>query len=156
MKYVMLLYTGYDCELAERLEDYFEGRLRNIADLGSITGVLAEKQKLSWALRSSDCVVLFATSQASSLIKDKKQETEDGFLTFDGKVIHDAFTGNKELVDKLIIVHPTERRESDWIPDGFDEKRIFQLKGEKIQAGPMLYQLEYSIRRTLGQPSIDM
>ena len=100
--------------------------------------------------------MLFGTSQASSLIKDQKQETEDGFITFDGKVILDAFTGNKELVDKLIIVYPAERRENDWIPDGFDEKRIFNLKCEKIQAGPLLYQLEYSIRRTLGQPSIDM
>ena len=156
MKYVMFLNTGHDCDAAERLEDYLQGRLRNIADLRSIAGILAQKRNLSCALRSSDCVVLFGTSQASSLIKDQKQETEDGFITFDGKVILDAFTGNKELVDKLIIVYPTERRENDWIPDGFDEKRIFHLKGEKIQAGPLLYQLEYSIRRTLGQPSIDM
>ena len=152
----MFLYTGHDCDVAERLEDYLQGRLRNIANMRSVAGILAQKRNLSWAIRSSDCIVLFGTSQASSLIKDKKQETEEGFITFDGKVIHDAFTGNKELVDKLIIVYPAERGENDWIPDGFDEKRIFHLKGEKFQASPLLYQLEYSIRRTLGQPSEDM
>ena len=41
-----------------------------------------------------------------------------------------------------------ERAIDDWIPDGLDEKRIFNLQGEKIVASP-LYQLEYSIRKIL-------
>ena len=43
-------------------------------------------------------------SHASSLIQNKRQESEDDFITFDGKVIHDEFTGNKELLDRLVIV----------------------------------------------------
>lgn len=84
MKYVMFLCTGHGCDVAERLKDYLQGKLRNIANMRSIAGILAQKRNLSREIRSSDCIVLFGTSQASSLIKDKKQETEDGFVTFDG------------------------------------------------------------------------
>ena len=87
---------------------------------------------------------------ASSLIQNKRQETEDDFITFDGKEIHDAFTGNKELRDKLVIVFFTERNKNDWIPTDLDERRIFYLPGEKIQRGnPSLYHLEDCIKGIL-------
>ena len=50
-------------------------------------------------------------------------------------VIHKAFTDNKELIDRLIIVFFAERTKNDWIPAGFDERRIFQLDGGKIRGG---------------------
>ncbi|CAH3129354.1 unnamed protein product [Pocillopora meandrina] len=97
-----------------------------------------------------DCIVLVGSRHTSTLIKEKKQEGDEDFLTFDGKVIHEEFTGNREFIDKLIIVYlTTERANDDWIPDGLDEKRIFNMQGEKIVESPLLYQLEYSIRKIL-------
>ena len=93
---------------------------------------------------------LVGSRHASYLIKARQQEADDDFLTFDGKVIHEEFTGNKEFIEKLIIVYlTTERSNDDWIPDGLDEKRIFNLQSEKIVESPLLYQLEYSIRKIL-------
>ena len=34
------------------------------------------------------------------------------------------------------------------------KKRVFNLQGGKIKEGPLLYQLEYSIRRVLLGPDI--
>ena len=151
MKYVMFLYTESDKIKARKRKDYLQGRLRNLADLRAITEISAEEDDFRSELRcQGDCIVLVGSRHASSLINNKQQEAEDDFLTFDGKVIYEEFTGNKTFVDKLIIVYLTmERAIDDWIPDGLDEKRIFNLQGEKIVASPFLYQLEYSIRKIL-------
>ena len=151
MKYVMFLYTESDKIKARKLRDYLQGRLRNIADLRSIGEISAEKRDFRNELRcNGDCVVLVGSRRAFSLIKGKQQEADDDFLTFDGKVIHEEFSGNREFIDKLIIVYlTTERANVDWIPDGLDDKRIFNLQGEKIVESPLLYQLEYSIRKIL-------
>ena len=70
-------------------------------------------------------------------------------------MIHEELTENQELVrDRLIIVFLKERTNNDWIPDGFNEKRVFNLQGGKIKEGPLLYQLEYCIRRVLLGPDI--
>ena len=133
MKYVMFLYTESDKIKARKLRDYLQGRLRNITDLRSIGEISAEKRDFRNELRcNGDCVVLVGSRHAFSLIKGKQQEADDDFLTFDGKVIHEEFSGNREFIDKLIIVYlATERANDDWIPDGLDEKRIFNLQGEK-------------------------
>ena len=152
MKYnVLFLYTGSDSDEAERLKDYLQGKLRNKAVLRNITNILVKGQDFRKELRGSGCVVLVGSRQASSLIQNEQQETKGDYITFDGKVIHDEFTGNKELVDKLIIVFFTERNENDWIPTGFDEGRMFNLQGEKIRRGnPILDHLEYFVKVTLG------
>ena len=151
MKYVMFLHTEGEKTKARKLRDYLQGRLRNIADLRTIAQISAEEQDFRCDLRyHGDCFVLVGSRHASSLIKGKQQEADDDFLTFDGKVIHEEFSGNREFIDKLIIVYlTTERANDDWIPDGLDEKRIFNLQGEKIVESPLLYQLEYSIRKIL-------
>ena len=117
----------------------------------SIGEISAEEGEFRSELRCrGDSIVLVGSRHASSLIKGKQQEVDDDFLTFDGKVIHEEFTGNKEFIDKLIIVYlTTERATDDWIPDGLDERKIFNLQGEKIGESPLLYQLEYSIRKIL-------
>ena len=151
MKYVMFLYTDRESNKAEKLKDYLQGRLRNMADLRSIGEISAEEGDFRSELRSrGDCIVLVGSRHASYLIKGRQQEADDDFLTFDGKVIHEEFTGNKEFIEKLIIVYlTTERSNDDWIPDGLDEKRIFNLQSEKIVESPLLCQLEYSIRKIL-------
>ena len=151
MKYVMLLYTDRESNKAEKLKDYLQGRLRNMADLRSIGEISAEEGDFRSELRSrGDCIVLVGSRHASYLMKGRQQEADDDFLTFDGKVIHEEFTGNKEFIEKLIIVYlTTERSNDDWIPDGLDEKRIFNLQSEKIVESPLLCQLEYSIRKML-------
>ena len=122
----------------------------------SVTDILAEDQDFIWELRNSDCVVLIGSRQASSLIQNKQQENEDEYVIFDGKALHEEFTENRALVkDKLIIVYLANRTKNDWIPDNFDEKRVFDLQGENIEEGPLLYQLEYSIRRILGETILD-
>ena len=159
MKCVLYLCTGRDSDSdeAEQLQDCLQGKLRDIADVRSIANILALRKDFMKVLHSSDCVVLVGSRQASSLIQNKQQEAEGDFITFDGKAIHDEFTENKELVDKLIIVFPlTERTKNDWIPTGLNEKRIFNLKGEKIWRGnPALTHLEYTIRRVLGETVLD-
>ena len=147
----MLLYTDRESNKAEKLKDYLQGRLRNMADLRSIGEISAEEGDFRSELRSrGDCIVLVGSRHASYLIKGRQQEADDDFLTFDGKVIHEEFTGNKEFIEKLIIVYlTTERSNDDWIPDGLDEKRIFNLQSEKIVESPLLCQLEYSIRKIL-------
>ena len=150
MQYVLFLYAESDSDDAEGLKDYLQGKLRNVAELRNINDTIAEEQDFIWELRRSHCVVLVGSRQASSLIQNKRQETEDDFITFDGKVIHDEFTGNKELVDRLIIVFFTEKNKNDWIPTGFDERKIFYLKDEKIRRrNPILDQLEFFIKSIL-------
>ena len=151
MKCVLFLYTESDSTKAEQLKDYLQGKLRKLADLRNITDILAEEQDFRKELRRCECVVLIGSRQASSHIQNKRQETEDDFITFDGKVIHDEFTANKELVDRLVIVFFTERTKNDWIPTGFDERSgIFDLQDEEIQIGnPALDHLEDYIKGIL-------
>lgn len=157
MKSVVFLYTGGDSTKAEKLRDYLHVRLRKLVNsMRSVTDILAEDQNFIWELRNSDCVVLIGSRQASSLIQNKQQENEDEYVIFDGKALHEEFTENRALVkDKLIIVYLANRTKNDWIPDNFDEKRVFDLQGENIEEGPLLYQLEYSIRRILGETILD-
>ena len=150
MKRVLFLYTGSDSTKVTQLEDYLRGSFRNMAEFRNIVDVLLEKLKLRDELPSSDCVVLIASPQASSLIHNKRTEIEDGFTTFDGKLFHKEFTENKDLLKRLIIVFFTERSEKDWIPADFDERRIFHLKGEKIREGnPVLDHIQYCIKEIL-------
>ena len=150
MKFTLFLYTESDSTKAEQLQDYLEGKLRLIADLRNMEDIVAEKQKLTYELSRSDCVVLIGSRKASSLIHNKSTEIEDGFVTFDGKLLHKEFTENKDLRKRLVIVFFTERTKNDWIPPDFDEKRIFQLEGGKIGEGnPVIYQIEYCIKEIL-------
>jgi len=150
MKFALFLYTGSDSTKAEQLKDYLQGRLRSVADLRSITDILAEDQKLKDELPRSDCVLLIGSREASSLIHTKRTEIEDGFETFDGKLFHKAFTENKDLLKRLIIVFFTERTKNDWIPADFDERRVFHLEGGKIHGGnPVLDQLQDCIKEIL-------
>ena len=156
MKRFLFLCTESDINEAGQLQDYLQGKLRNFADLRNIADIIADEQDFGSTLRRSECVVLVGSRQASSFIQNKQQETEEDYITFDGKVIHDEFAQSKELVDRLIIVFLEEKTNSDWIPTGFDEKMIFNLKGGKIFRGnPSLTHLEYTIRRVLGQTALD-
>ena len=149
MKFALFLYTASDSTKAEQLKDYLQGKLRRMADLRSIMDVLVEDQKLKNVLPRSDCVVLFASRQASSLIHNKRTEIEDDLETFDGKLFHKEFTENKDLLERLIIVF-TEKTKNEWIPADFDERRIFHLGGEKIREGnPILDHLLYHIKQIL-------
>ena len=63
---------------------------------------------------------------ASCFVTHSKQtpRNQDDFITFDGKEIHDAFTGNKELRDKLVIVFFT-----DWETRMIGSQPVW-MKGE--------------------------
>ena len=148
MKCGLFLYAESDSTKAEQLKDHLQGKLQWMADLKNVRDILAEDQKLKVELLRSDCVVLIGSPQASSLIHDKRTEIEDGFETFDGKLIHKEFTENKDLLKRLIIVFFTKRTKNDWIPADFDERRIFDLEGEKIREGnPILDHLLYRMKQ---------
>ena len=152
MKNTLFLYTESDSTKAERLMDYFQGRLRKIADMRNITNILVRKQDFRTILRCSECVVLIGSSQALSFIQNKQQEKDEDDILFDGKVMHEEFTENKELVkNRLLIVHFTERGEDDWIPKGFNENRIFHVEDGKAptKGTPTLIHLEYRMKKIL-------
>ena len=150
MKRVLFLYTESDSSRAVQLRDYLQGSLGTMADFRNIVDVLAEEQKLKDELYRSKCVVLIGSRQASSLIHNKRAEIEDGYETFDGKLIHKEFTENKDLLKRLIIVFFTDRTKNDWVPADFDEGRIFNLEREKIRKGnPFLDYLLHIIRGIL-------
>ena len=131
---------------------YFQGRLGRIAEVRGIKNTLVRKQDFRYELRSSQCVVLVGTRQAPSLIQNKQQEKDDDYITFDGKVMHEEFTENKELVEnRLVIVHFAEGTKDDWIPTGFDEKRIFHVEDGKAppKGTPTLTHLEYRMKKIL-------
>ena len=131
---------------------YFQGRLGRIAEVRGIKNTLVRKQDFRYELRSSQCVVLVRTRQAPSLIQNKQQEKDDDYITFDGKVMHEEFTENKELVEnRLVIVHFAERTKDDWIPTSFDEKRIFHVEDGKAppKGTPTLTHLEYRMKKIL-------
>lgn len=139
------------------LKDYLRSKLRTLANLRSIGDIVVEHQDFKTIFHRSDCVMLIGSHQTSSIIQNKQQETVGEYITFDGKFIHEQLTENKELIrNKVVMVFLTERTESDWIPNGLDEKRIFDLHKEKIHRGnPALDHLEYTIRRVLGQTMLD-
>ena len=152
MKCTLFLYTESDNTKGWRLMSYFQGRLGRIAEVRGIKNILVRKQDFRYELRSSQCVVLVGTRQASSLIQNKLQEKDDDYITFDGKVMHEEFTENRELVEnRLVIVHFAERTEDDWIPTGFDEKRIFHVEDGKAppKGTPTLTHLEYRMKKIL-------
>ena len=150
MKRALFLNTESDSAKAEELKDHLQGKLHWVVDVRNILDVLGEEQKLKDELPRSDCVVLIGSPQASSLIHNKRTEMEDGFETFDGKLLHKEFTENKDLLKRLIIVFFTERTKNDWIPADFEERRIFHLKGEKIREGnPILDHLLYHMKQML-------
>jgi len=150
MKRALLLNTGSDSTKAEQLKHILQGKFGTIARVRNIIDILAEEQKLKGELPRSDCVVLIGSRQASYLIHNKCTEIEDGFETFDGKLIQKEFTENKDLQKRLIIVFFEERTKNDWIPADFDERRIFQLEGGKIRRGnPDLDHLNYRIKEIL-------
>ena len=140
MKCTLFLYTESDNTKGRRLMSYFQGRLGRIAEVRGIKNILVRKQDFRYELRSSQCVVLVGTRQTSSLIQNKQQEKDDDYITFDGKVMHEEFTENKELVEnRLVIVHFAESTKDDRIPTGFDEKRIFHGRWQSsAQRNPYL------------------
>ena len=79
MKCVLFLYSGSDSTKAEQLKDYLQSKLRKVADLRNINDILAEEQDFKKELSRSSCVVLTGSRHASSLIQNKRQETEDDF-----------------------------------------------------------------------------
>ena len=150
MKCGLFLYAESDSTKAEQLKDHLQGKLQWMADLKNVRDILAEDQKLKVELLRSDCVVLIGSSQASSLIHNKRTETEDGFETFDGKLFHKEFTENKDLLERLIIVFFTKRTKKDWVPADFDERRLFQLKDGKIRQGnPAMDHIQYCVKELL-------
>ena len=131
---------------------YFQGKLGRISEVRSIKNILVREQDFKEVLSDSECVVLVGTRQALSLIQNKQQEKYADYITFDGKIMHEEFTENKELVkNRLLIVNFMERTENDWIPKGFDEKRIFYVEDGKVppDGTPTLSHLEYRIKKTL-------
>ena len=157
MKSVIVLNTESEGSEAHTMKNYLRGRMPTLADLRGIIDILAEDLDFEKQFHRSDCVLLIGSHQASSLIQNKQQETEGDYITFDGKFIHEQLTENKELVrDRLVMVFLTERNESDWTPNGLDQKRIFDLHNEKIHRdNPALSHLEYTIRRVLGETMVD-
>ena len=157
MKSIIVMNTQSENSRTHTLKNYLRGKLRTLAKLRSIGDILVEDQDFKNIFHYSDCVMLIGSHKTSSIIQNRQQETEGDFITFDGKFIHDELTENKELVrDKLVVVFFTKRTESDWIPDGLDQKRIFDLHNEKIHRGiPALDHLEYTIRRVLGETMVD-
>ena len=71
MKCTLFLYTESDNTKGRRLMSYFQGRLGRIAEVRGIKNILVRKQDFRYELRSSQCVVLVGTRQASSLIQNK-------------------------------------------------------------------------------------
>ena len=157
MKSIIVLNTQGDSSKALTLKNYLLGKLQTLANLRSIGDILAEDQDFENAFHRSDCVLLIGSHQTSSIIQNKQQETEGDYIIFDGKFLHDELTENKVLIkEKLVVVFVRERAKNDWIPNGLDQKRIFDLHNEKIHRGnPALSHLEYTIRRVLGETMVD-
>ena len=131
---------------------YFQGRVGRISEVRNIENILVREQDFREELRDSECVVLVGTPEALSLIQNKQQEKDEDDILFDGKVMHEEFTENKELVkNRLLIVHFTERTGTDWIPKGFDENRIFHVEDGKVppDGTPTLTHLEYRMKKIL-------
>ena len=149
MKCVLFLYTESDGKKAEELKDYLQTKLRAVADFKNITDILAEEQELEAELNNSHSVVLISSQKASSLIRNSRQETEDDFIIFDGGIIRQEFSRSRQLVDRLVIVYFTPRCSDDWIPDGFNERRIFHISGTIQVGNPSLDQLEDCIKGQL-------
>ena len=109
MKCALFLYTESDSTKGRRLMNYFQGKLRTVADMRNIPNILVRKQDFRYELCHCECVVLVGTPQALSLIQNKQQEKDEDDILFDGKVMHEEFTENKELVEnRLVIVHFAE------------------------------------------------
>ena len=157
MKSILALNTRSDGSKAHTLKNYLRGKLETLANVTDIGEILIEERDFMKQLRRSDCVLLIVSRQASQLLQNKQQETEGDYITFDGKVIRDELAQNKELVrDKLVIVFLKERNNNDWIPDGMNQKRVFNLENDKIHGGnPALTHLEYTKRRVLGETMVD-
>ena len=152
MKCSLFLFTESDSKKAWRLVSYFQGKLGRISEVRSIKNILVREQDFKEVLSDSECVVLVGTRQALSLIQNKQQEKYADYITFDGKIMHEEFTENKELVkNRLLIVNFMERTENDWIPKGFDEKRIFYVDDGNVppDGTPTLSHLEYRIKKIL-------
>lgn len=132
MKCVSFLYTQSDRTKAERLKDLLQAKLGTVVDVKSIEEMIAEDQDVKDELTSSNCVVLIGSRQASSLIQNNKQEIEDEFLLFDGSLISEIFTAEH---GRLVIVFFSNQDENDWIPPGFESKKIFHFRNGEIQHG---------------------
>ena len=152
MKCSLFLYTESDRTKGRRIMDYFQGRLRKVADMRNINNLLVRDRDFRRELRRSECVVLIGTHHALSLIQNKQQEKDEDDIIFDGKVMHEEFTENKELVkNRLVIIHFTERTENDWIPSDLDENRIFHVEDGTVPpiGSPTLTHLEYRMKKIL-------
>ena len=132
MTSVSFLYTQSDHSKAQQLKDHLQAKLRTLADVKNIKDMIAEGLYVKDELTSSNCVVLIGSSQASSLIQKKKKEIEDGYVLFDGRLISEIFTAKH---GRLVIVFFSNQDENDWIPPGFDNKKIFHLSDGEIQRG---------------------
>ena len=130
MTSVSFLYTQSDRTKAERLKDHLQAKLGTVADVKNIKNMIAEGLDVKDELTSSNCVVLIGSCQASSLIQKKKQEIEDGYVLFDGRLINEIFTAEH---GRLVIVFFSNQDENDWIPPEFDRNKLFHFRDEEIQ-----------------------
>ena len=133
MKCVSFLYTQSDRNEAERLKDLLQAKLGTVVDVKSTAEMIDDDEDVRDKLTSSNCVVLIGSRQASSLIKNKQEEIEDGYVLFDGRLISEIFTAEHE---RLVIVFFSNQDENDWIPPEFDRnKKIFRFRDGEIQHG---------------------
>lgn len=130
MTRVSFLYTQSDRENARKLKDHVQTKLET--DVKTTRDMIAEDEVVEDGLTISDCVVLIGSHQASSIIQNKQQEIEDGSPLFDGSLISSMFT---EEHGRLVIVFFSKKDENDWIPPGFDSKKIFHFCDGKIESG---------------------
>lgn len=99
MKYVMLLYTESEKDKARKLRDYLQCRLCNMADMRTITQISAEEDDFRSELRcQGDCIVLVGSRHTSTLIKEKKQEGDEDFLTLMGRLYTKSSRGTENLL----------------------------------------------------------
>ena len=126
MAEVLFLYTTDERENAEQLKRFLQVKMGNAINFISATDVFAEDRDIESVLENCACVVLVCSKQANEFIKNRRQEVEDGYVTFDGLLLSTTLEG-REMLKKLLVVY-FQKGVSQWKPDAVNTNSIYMIQ----------------------------
>ena len=130
---------------------YFQGRLGRIAEVRGIKNILVRKQDFRYELRSSQCVVLVGTRQASSLIQNKQQEKDDDTSPSTAKLRTKNSQKTKNLSRTDLLLFTSLKAPRMTGSRLVSTKSEFFMEGGKAppKGTPTLTHLEYRMKKIL-------
>ncbi|XP_032235739.1 uncharacterized protein LOC116617269 isoform X2 [Nematostella vectensis] len=131
MSKVLVLFTKSDTKDSKKLRDYLQVKIGSGVNLTTEEEIIAADLDTNNELTNTGCVLLVSSKQSYEFIKSKTCEKTGEFVVFNGKLVQEHIE-KKSLLERLIVVQFGRKILVDYIPPGFDNKRVFPINPDLL------------------------